>query len=498
MEIVLISVSGRLACDGSRLISSLLKKAGHKITNVYLARREPDYELPELEKLNEILENTDLVMMAVYSNYVGRAIRISNLVHQRFPGLKVVWGGPHCIAIPEMSLKYADIVCFSEGDEAVVDLVARLDKGQDYFDIPNMAFNVNGSYVINKVLPPYSALDSLPYYDYSLDNQFLLDEELLPLTIEMVKGLTEQYPFYVPTAYFLTSRGCPHECSYCNNCRYVSMFGKNVMRFYSVDRVLDEISHTLRSLPFIEFIVFGDDDFLARPQKQIEAFAARYKKEIGLPFGAAASARTYKKGKMEILLDHGLTTFNIGVQSGSQRVLDEVYNRKISVAKTREVISEIAPYTRTRDLTVIVDFIIDNPYETTDDIVQTYNFLLDLPPRFKPNLFFLSFYPGTPIYERAIKDGFTKESDVEVFRSYTGSSVRYQKNYETFLVLLLRIAKLHPKLQRIPKWVFRFLGSSPVRKLASLLSDSVYEKGSNALQLKMAWKKSRSSGQSRA
>ncbi len=290
MEITLISVSGRLACDGSRLVSSLLKRAGHQVKNVYLARREPEYELTELERLNEILENTDLVMVAVYSNYLGRAIRITNLIHQRFPGLKVVWGGPHCIATPEMSLKYADAVCFSEGDEAAVQLVNRLDAGADYLDIPNMAFKVNGSYVINDVLPPFSDLDSLPYYDYSLDNQFLLDGELLPLTMDKVKGLTEQYPFYVPTLYFLTSRGCPHECSYCNNCRYVSMFGKNVMRFYSVDRVIDEIKHTLTTLPFIEFIAFGDDDFLARPQKQIEAFAVRYKKEIGIPFGVAASA----------------------------------------------------------------------------------------------------------------------------------------------------------------------------------------------------------------
>ncbi len=491
MEITLISVSGRLACDGSRLISSLLKRAGHRVTNVYLARREPDYELTELEKLTEILQDTDLVMLAVYSNYFGRAIRITDLIHQRFPGLKVVWGGPHCIAIPEMSLKYADIVCFSEGDEAVVQLVDRLAAGKDYLDIPNLAFKVNGSYVINKVLPPFAGLDSLPYYDYGLDHQFLLDGELLPLTMDQVKGLTEQYPFYVPTAYFLTSRGCPHECSYCNNCRYVSMFGKNVMRFYSVDRVLEEIKHTLSTLPFIEFIVFGDDDFLARPQKQLEAFAKRYQKEIGLPFGAAASARTYRKAKMDILLDHGLTAFNIGVQSGSQRVVDEVYNRKISLAKTREVITEIASYADTKDLTVIVDFIIDNPYETKDDIIQTYNYLLDLPPTFKPNLFYLSFYPGTPIYERALKDGFTKESDVEIFRSYTGSSLRYQKNYETFLVLLLRISRLHPKLQKIPNWVFRFLGSNPVRKLASLLPESIYEKGANALQLKKAWKKER-------
>jgi len=491
VEIALISVSGRLACDGSRLISSLLKKAGHTVKNVYLARREPDYGLNELERLGEIFKNTDLVMLAVYSNYFGRAIKVTNFVHEKFPGLKVVWGGPHCIASPELSLKYADAVCFSEGDEAVLQLVDRLAAGKDYLDIPNMAFKVNGSQIINKVLPPFADLDSLPYYDYTLDNQFLLDGELQPLTMDMVKALTKQYPFYVPTAYFLTSRGCPHECSYCNNCKYVAMFGKNTMRFYSVDRVLDEIKHTLTTLPFIEFIVFGDDDFLARPQKQLEAFAARYKKEIGIPFGAAGSARTYRTTKMEILLDHGLVALNIGVQSGSQRVIDEVYNRKISLASVSKVIKEISPYSETKNLTVIVDFIIDNPYETKDDIIQTYNFLLDIPPSFKPNLFFLSFYPGTPIYDRAIKDGFTKESDVENFRSYTGSNVRYQKNYEIFLVLLLRIARLHPKLQQIPRWVFRFLGSNPVRKLASLLPDSVYEKGANALQLQMAWKKSR-------
>lgn len=489
MDVTLISVSGRLACDGSRLISSLLKRAGHQVKNVYLARREPEYELPELARLHDILKNTDLVMIAVYSNYFGRAVRITDLIHQRFPGLKVVWGGPHCIATPELSLKYADAVCFSEGDEAAVQLVNRIEAGTDYIDTPNMAFKVNGSYVINQVLPPFSDLDSLPYYDYGLDNQFLLDGELLPLTLDRVKALTEQYPIYVPTLYFLTSRGCPHECSYCNNCRYVKMFGKNILRFYSIDRVIDEIKDTLTTLPFIEFITFGDDDFLARPQKQIEDFATRFKKEIGLPFGAAASPRTYRRKKMEILLDHGLAVFNLGIQSGSQRVLDEVYNRKISLEKTREVIKEVAPYAYTRDLTFLVDFIIDNPYETKDDIMQTYNFLLDLPPRLKPNLFYLSFYPGTPIFERARKDGLIKEFDEEAFRSYTGSSVRYQKNYETFLVLLLRIARLHPKLQKIPPWVFRLLGSNPVRKLASLFPESIYEKGANALQLRMAWKK---------
>ena len=88
-----------------------------------------------------------------------------------------------------------------------------------------------------------------------------------------------------------------------------------------------------------------------------------------------------------------------------------------------------------------------------------------------------------------MKDGFIKESNGEIFRSYTRSRVRYQRNYETFLVLLLRIARLHPRLKKVPKFLFRLLGSNPIRKLASLVPELVYEKGSNALQIQMAWKK---------
>ncbi len=489
MDITLISVSGRLACDGSRLISALLKRGGHRVRNIYLARREPDYEISELAALAEIFQHTDLVMLAVYSNYYGRAVKLTDLVHQRFPHLKVVWGGPHCIATPELSLKFADIVCFSEGDEAIVQLVDKMAAGKDYLDTPNMAFKANGTAIINPVLPPFADLDSLPFYDYGLEDQYLLDGSLKPLTTGMIKELTRQYPFYVPTMYFLTSRGCPHTCSYCNNCRYLSMFGKNLIRFYSVDRVLAEIKHTLEALPFVEFIVFGDDDFLARPKKQLENFAARYKKEVGLPFGAAASTRTYRRDKMEILMDAGLTAFNLGIQSGSQRVITEVYDRKISLAKTSEVIKDIASYEQERGLTVVTDFIIDNPYETKDDIMQTYNFLLNLPVSFKPNLFYLSFYPGTPIYQRALKDGLIQNFDGHLFRSYTGSSLRFQKNYETFLVLLLRITRLVPKLHWIPKWFFQVLGSRPARQLASHLPEALFEKGANALQIKQAWKK---------
>ncbi|MCF6153684.1 MAG: hypothetical protein E3K36_00215 [Candidatus Brocadia sp.] len=179
MRIALFNTTGAISCDGSRLISSLLKRAGHSVRNILLATRENlAYEPHEIDRLHEILKDCDLVMIAVYTSHVMKAVQITEFVHKKYPGMKVIWGGPHCISAPGISLRYADGVCFAEGDVAVVDFVNKMESGADYFNTPNMAFHVNGSYRKNDVLPPLHDLDSLPYYDYDLDNQFLFDHDI--------------------------------------------------------------------------------------------------------------------------------------------------------------------------------------------------------------------------------------------------------------------------------------------------------------------------------
>jgi len=393
MKIALINVSGRLSSDGSRLVSALLKKEGHQVQSVFLARPEPlDYGADELEALNEILKGSDLVMIGVYSSYAIRAIQITEFIRERYPGLKVIWGGPHCISVPELALRYADGVCYSEGDLVAVDLVNKMDSGRDYLSTANMAFNVNGTHVVNEVLPPFTDLDSLPYSDYDLQDQFLLDRGLFQMTKERLRDRLAGYPYYIPILFILTSRGCPHKCSYCNNCRYVAMFGRNIIRFQGVDRILDELVHTLEQLDFVQFVGFGDDDFFMRSTRVIEDFAEKYKRRVGLPFGIGVSANTYNKKKMEIFLDAGLKAVQMGVQSASQRILDDVYNRRIQVAKTKQVVHYIHSYQKKKRLDFFVDFIIDNPYETRTDIIQTYKYLLDLPPEMRINIFFLAFF----------------------------------------------------------------------------------------------------------
>jgi len=485
MKITLFNLSRTLSSDGSRLISALLKRAGHAVTSVFLARSASVvYEAGELGQLDSILRDTELVMIAVYSGYAQRAIQLTEFVHHAYPGVMVIWGGPHCISVPELSLKYADGICFSEGDQAAVDLVNRMETDGNYLDTPNMAFNLDGSHRVNESLPPFADLDSLPFYDYELDDHYLLDQGLFPMTKEIVRKRHASYPYNLPTLYFLTSRGCPNECTYCNNSRYIKIFGRNYLRYFSVDRIIDELEHTLRHLDFFELLFFGDDDFLMRPGAELEAFAYEYKKRIDLPFIIAASANTYRKEKMEILLDAGLKCIQMGVQSGSQRVLDEVFNRKVRVETTREAVREIVAYKKIRGLDLLLDFIIDNPYETKNDVIETYNYLIELPPHVIVNIFYLAFFPGTPIYRRALSDGciepYRERSTTFKFSTREGIRVRYQKNYEMFLVLLLKQLRLRcPDHESswgkfMPKFVFRFLGTAPIRKIASMFPESFY------------------------
>jgi anaerobic magnesium-protoporphyrin IX monomethyl ester cyclase len=480
VNILFVNTSERLSSDGSRLISALLKRAGHSVKSVFMTGFKPiPQEIEEFEQLNELLKDSELVMIAVYSTYAHRSTRITKFIRERYPGLKVIWGGPHCISVPELSLPYADGVCYAEGDESVVELVNRMAKGVDYTDIPSMAFNVNGTYIKNPVLPPFRDLDSLPYPDYDFDNQYLLDRKLYQMTKEMSEKYFPVYFVRVPIYFTVTSRGCPYQCSYCNNIRYVSMWGRNLLRFRSVDNIIGELKYILERFDFFKFIGFGDDDFLTRPTQQLQDFAEKYKKEIGLPFFMCVTANTFNKKKIEIMLDAGLKIIQMGVQSGSQRVLDEVFNRKIKVAKTKEVIRQIESYQKIHDLTLLLDFIIDNPYETRDDIIQTYQYLVDLSPKVNFNLFLLTFFPGTPLYQRALSDKIIEPStvDEDTFRDFCcrkGYEIRYQKNYELFLIFLIRSFRLRGLRKYIPKHVLRALGSRPVCFIASLFPAAFY------------------------
>lgn len=474
MTVTLVNVSGRLSTDGSRLISALLKRAGHEVRNVALTRVDPlRYGEDELSLLHPLLEGAGAFLLSVYSSYAVRAAQVSDWMHRNYPGVPVVWGGPHCISTPRLGLAHADGVCFSEGDEAIVDLIDRIARGADWSTTPNFAFRIDGREARNPVLPPFRGLDGLPYYDYEFEGHWLLDRELVPMSRGIMKDRLASWPLRVPTFYYMTSRGCPHNCSYCNNCRFQALWGAAPVRLQGIERCIAELEYQIRRLGFIEFVALADDDFLVRSRDQIAAFAESYRTRVGLPFGVAFSARTFRKEKLEPLLDSGLAVVQMGVQSGSQRMLDEVYQRDVAVTKTQEVTAQLSNIAER--LNVSYDFIIDSPWETREDCYRTYSYIRDLPPSISVNLFFLTIFPGTPLYDRAVVEGLVNPESQWSGRPSAKTRLRYQRNWETVLILTIRLVRLVLRRRsRVVSWVMRVLGSRSMRLAMRILPGMVF------------------------
>lgn len=130
------------------------------------------------------------------------------------------------------------------------------------------------------------------------------------------------------------SRGCPFNCTFC----YSQQFQKSHRyRGHSPGRLKAEIADVLKRFPKIQYIYFDDDTFNIGNGRVREI--ARVMGGFGLPWGAMCRADTSNFGTFDIMKHYGCVEVKIGIESGSQRILDEVINKNLDLKKVRETIN---------------------------------------------------------------------------------------------------------------------------------------------------------------
>ena len=92
----------------------------------------------------------------------------------------------------------------------------------------------------------------------------------------------------------------------------------------------------------------------------------------------------------------------IGLQTGSERTLRDVYQRKHS----QKAFLNCAQLLDENDIPAIYDIIVDNPYETTADTKETVEVISELPSTAYLSLASLTFYKYAGLYDKAKADGF--------------------------------------------------------------------------------------------
>lgn len=437
---------------GPRWLSSYLRSKGHQVQLILLPYLTSEVEYKAdfifryderlLDQISEACKGSDYIGVSLMTNYYFHAIDLTRRLRKDHPDTPLLWGGIHPTLAPEECIEHADYVCVGEGELAADDFANRIRSGASLEDTPNFWVRTkDGEVRKNEPRHLIENLDVLPHPDYDPERQLVRDQKS-GLLVEMTDKLLQSLIVH-PTAtkhrsrcfyQTITSRGCPYVCSFCCWSALNRMYeGENNMRRRSIPSVVDEIVKMRERLPFIESITFSDDQFMAAPTSYLEEFRDHYRDKVGLPFQILAGPSTINEPKMDILVAAGLRNVQIGVQTASQKTMRDVYDRPLPNERVVRCAEVLQKY-KDRIAPPIYDFILDNPWESDDDLVETLDFIIDLPRPFHLQIFSLVFFPGTEIYNKAKREGKLPSHQERVYIS------QYNNRRITYLNLLFSMA----------------------------------------------------------
>lgn len=302
----------------------------------------------------------------------------------------IMAGGVHATLCPAESLVDGAEYAVQGPGELPLQLILN---GADPASIPGLVWRRNGQVVVNGQSASQKLdLDALPYPIFRFNRDWLLvDGTLRRLTWALHrKHATWDGRYYD----ILTSRGCAYRCTYCCNVN-----GAPVRRA-SVDRVIGEIRSVRERAPGVAGINFQDDSFYAGSDEWIDALCSRMKAEVGIPFIVRMIPRYVTRERIQRLKSAGLEYVTMGLE-GSDRVNKSVFNRH----ETAQSFLNAARTILDAGIYLSTDIIVNNPYETEEDLRQLALTLNALPrPNWGVVALSLTPFPNTPLHARCMRD----------------------------------------------------------------------------------------------
>jgi anaerobic magnesium-protoporphyrin IX monomethyl ester cyclase len=306
----------------------------------------------------------DLVGVSVMTAMLDEALYVSRVAHDAPNHPLVLWGGPHPTVLPEESLAHecVDMIALGEAELTLRELVER---GGDAEGVKGLWYKRDGQVVANPPRELIADLGALPY-----PARDLIDMEAYA---RAWYSLTAASPELRGTS-VIASRGCPFSCTFCQP-TLDQLFGKKLRR-RPVAHVIGELRE-LRERYRLDAFMLEDDTFIAHQAWATEL--AQQLRDSGLAFKWGCNVRADLVVKHPDLLAEmarsGLVQINMGIESGTQRILDDIYDKQITVQEVRQA----ATIARKLGLRVGGYFMLGAPTENRAEVVRTIEYAAHLP-----------------------------------------------------------------------------------------------------------------------
>lgn len=304
----------------------------------------------------------DLICFSIMTTMLKDSLRLASLIKKIKPSSKILFAGPHPTVMPTETLKnkQVDAVCIGEGEETILELVK---EKFSFKGIKGIWYKHGEEIIKNSPREPIENLDKLPFplrqkseIKKYQDLWFQLDSISTNL-----KGVN-----------IFSSRGCPYKCTYCQP-TLESIFGKKI-RKRSPKNIVGELKH-LKKKYKINAFMFLDDTLIFDKKWVMDICDEIIKSKLNLIWGCNARANLVTEELFKKMRKAGLRKVFMGIESGSQRVLDEVYNKGITLKQVKmatKILKQLG-------LKIQGYFMIGAPSETEKEIEKTIKFARDLP-----------------------------------------------------------------------------------------------------------------------
>jgi len=191
----------------------------------------------------------------------------------------------------------------------------------------------------------------------------------------------------------LTSRGCPYPCTYCAS---HIVQGKKVRRRTAAN-VIAELEtlvrdYRIRGFYICDDLVTGDREWMMEFSRQLA------QKNLGLRWACQSRVDYVDEEMLSVMKQAGCVQIDFGVESGSDKTL-KTMKKKATADEARAAFALM----HRMKMRACATFILGFPGETEEDMEETYRLAKEINADYTA-FYFLTPYPGTPIYNMAVQN----------------------------------------------------------------------------------------------
>ncbi len=356
-----------------------------------------------LELIKASAPDCDYLGISVMTTQIPAALAISKIVKEINPACKTVWGGPHPTFFTEETAIHplVDIVCVGEGEITLQEIA----ENKSLSEVLGIAYKQDdGSVKVNDIRPLHDPT-TMPLFNWDLVSQ------------EILENL-----YIVPS---LTSRGCPHRCTFC-----INAITKNKWRTRTAEQVLKDLE-IIQSKPYFKGkpLRFWDENFFVNIFRAKEIINGMLERGLSMPWETTVRCNYLRHGMvddefMAKLKQSGCYLLSFGAESGCPRILS-----KIKKDISPEDIINSAKMSLRHGIIPQFSFMIGLPGEEKHEMMETLKVIDKLvslsdkvqilgPQAFRP-------YPGSPLYNECLEAGWKAPNSLEEWSHLIKNELNY-------------------------------------------------------------------------